>query len=206
MAIVDLAYHTASPLATTRPARTGSESADHLVYPTACFEQLYAGLVVLIRRTGVEAEFLPPDYPFLFDKDEECATMLRWVYEHYDEAREKVAHVPDWVRPRFDRPTGINKLLEYVEDAVTERRASARSGYRELKDTEAAIGAAIRAVGTPCSYEQLGMALKRLKPNLLIEDLSSTRGNFLMHLTQNFMPAEFRDDCLHAEPQYVEVG
>jgi hypothetical protein len=175
------------------------------LFPAACFEQLYAGLVVLIRWTGSEGEFLP-EYPFYFRNDIECAAMLRWVAENYDEAKRRIAHVPALIRERYDRTRNIGALLDTVEARVAERRERARRrAARDLEATEALVEKAIRGVGTPCSYGDLARALIHLRPNLLRQGLNS-RGQMLANLTQNMLPEGFVDNCLQAEPCYVEAG
>ena len=174
------------------------------LFPAACFEQLYAGLVVLVRWTGNEEEFLP-DYPFYFRNDVECAAMLRWVAENYEEAKRRIAHVPALIRERYDRTTNIGALLDIVEARVADRKERARErAARDLEATEDLVENALRGVGTPCSYRDLGRALVHMRPNLLRQGLNS-RGQMLACLTQNMLPAGFVDNCLQPEPSYMEA-
>ena len=173
------------------------------MFPTSCYEQLYAGLVVLIRRTGVEDELLPPDYPFVFETALECATMLRWVAENLEEAQAKIAYVPAWVKERFDRPLAITATLDQVELKVRERREFLRRRSAQTDNTQDAVLRALKGVGDRATWDELAKALNVIKPNMLRKSMASTTTLRLAEVVQNWLPPQYADDCTQAEPRYV---
>jgi len=90
-------------------------AASHVVLNTSKVEgfsvgiaqQLYVGLVMILPKADWVKELLQDrygDYPFLYDggKMDQADALLRHVHENYEECKEQVKWVPEWLKEKYD--------------------------------------------------------------------------------------------------------
>lgn len=102
--------------------------------PAAPYEQILAGLVVLVRDTGHEVDLLPPDYPFLFSTKMDCATMLRWVYDNYERASEMMVPAKQWVLENTDVIELLPKMIADMRLVLPAKRKKEGGTIQVLVD------------------------------------------------------------------------
>jgi hypothetical protein len=173
------------------------------MFPSTPFEQMYAGLAVMIRRDEWTDEFVPKEYPFQFESADELDALLRWVAENRDEAMAKIAWVPEWVKATYDRQAGIGRVLNRLEARTDELAASTVDGYHRLKDTRKVIAEAIETVGTPAPLGQVATVLTRMRPGML-RTHTTAKGLFMNEL-RRLWPPEYVDTCEDPEPMFVRT-
>jgi len=86
-------------------------------------EQLYMskyGLVPILPKVPWALELVPEDYTFLFKNDNEARSMLRWVYENYDEAVAKSKHISTHVYDKFSMTVNLPKYYAILEKIFNE--------------------------------------------------------------------------------------
>jgi hypothetical protein len=171
------------------------------VFPSAPLEQIYAGLVVMVRRDEHTAEFLPVDYPFLFEGKAEAGAMLRWIAEHYEEALEKMAPYPAFVRERYDRKTNVARVLGQAEALYEAEKARLIAGHSDLESTRSLLTRAIEMGGTPARLSTVLEVLHRIRPQLL--RMNTTGRGLLLNDVLKLIPPEYVDTYEEAEPVYV---
>ena len=82
-------------------------------------EQLYMskyGLVPILPNVPWAWELVPDDYTFLFKNESEARSMLRWVYENYDEAVKKSSYISKYVYDKFSMTTNLPKYYDILEE------------------------------------------------------------------------------------------
>ena len=81
--------------------------------PSAVFEQIYAGLIVIVNRKN-NAGLLPPEYPFFYDTEDEARAMLRFAIMNYDDAVKKVQGFGQWVKENNSLDASIKTLFDKI--------------------------------------------------------------------------------------------
>lgn len=93
-------------------------------------QQAYCGLILILpRKADWVKEILRDkyaDYPFLFTRDKEAEKRLRWIYENYDEAKEMVAWMPQWIKDTYGTHVCTRKVYESMRDTVITPKAPCR--------------------------------------------------------------------------------
>lgn len=86
-------------------------------------EQLYMskyGLVPVLPNVPWALELVPDDYTFLFKNDHEARSMLRWIYENYDEAVKKSRYISKYVYEKFSMEVNLPKYFSILEEVFDE--------------------------------------------------------------------------------------
>lgn len=101
-------------------------------------EQIYAGLVVLLPRRDWAVSLLGDAaryYPFFYDGGHENAyTMLKYVYENYEEARTRMMSVKQYIRKNYDFSIVSQKTFDVMENYVLNlRRRVKRTESKEFR-------------------------------------------------------------------------
>lgn len=96
-------------------------------WPSGFFEQLYLMEVGIFPDKDWTRATLPPNYPFVFTNELEAHTMLRWIYENYDEAKKKVSWVRGWMRENMEWEKTAWRVLDVIR--------SAKQNYHPLSAT-----------------------------------------------------------------------
>jgi hypothetical protein len=92
-------------------------------------QQAYCGLVLILPRSDWVKEILREkyeDYPFLFTRDKEAEGRLRWVYEHYEEAKKLVSWMPQWVKDTYGSHICTRKIYESMRDNLVHAKSPCR--------------------------------------------------------------------------------
>lgn len=176
----------------------------------APYEQMYAGLVVLFKRHHYpeEAQMYPPEYPFLFNTDDEGATMLRWIHEHYDEAvaqLEKV-QVKQWVRDHTDKRLGANRILDHAVSRIQESSFGPAT-YKWHQDLQDTALKALEAMTPPVPFPLFLDAIDRVKGRPIVQRSWGMGINGIppISIYRAFVPPGWRDDCTTEIPRLVRV-
>lgn len=85
-------------------------------------EMAYTGVPGIVPRRPWSIEIFGEDYPLMYDanKFEEAATLLRWVYENYEEALEIARQTRERIKKLFDKKLFAKRVLELMEKIVVE--------------------------------------------------------------------------------------
>lgn len=168
------------------------------MFPAAPFEQLYAGLVVLFRDYGYERAILPPDYPFVFQTKEGAAAMLRWVYENYDEAKARIAWVPQWIRENVDAVTLVPRMLDVMRAVSSEHAGNSEQPTKKLYELVQTC------LYDGVSFSQLIDLIKHeaAQPAMLFGHAKG-RPRLPYALIARQLVAPYVDTCETADPVYV---
>jgi glycosyltransferase involved in cell wall biosynthesis len=91
----------------------------HLDHPTGIFEALYLGVPGILPISDYQQTFFK-DYPFVINpkKKEELVSMLLWIRDHKEEAREMVKPWRDIIREKYDAKDNIAKLANEIEEVA----------------------------------------------------------------------------------------
>jgi glycosyltransferase involved in cell wall biosynthesis len=101
-------------------------------------EQIYAGLVVLLPRREWATSLLgdaAKHYPFFYSGGhEEAYTVLKYVYENYEEARAQMEPVREYIRKNYDFSIVSQKTFDVMESFVLNlRRRVRRTESKEFR-------------------------------------------------------------------------
>lgn len=112
-------------------------SATRHSYPQALMEQLYCGLIgVLPDKPWVDAVL--PNYPFKFKAGSlnEMTALLKWITENYEEAKKRVAWVPEYIRKNYNVRETNQRMLDFIKEKTEEEtsKITSTSGYVELME------------------------------------------------------------------------
>lgn len=90
-------------------------------WPVGTVEQMYVGLVSILPKAqwvrGILLEQFD-SYPFLYHNFDEAVAMLHYVYENYDEAKQKVAHIPKFLADNFGHHVISPRFLGLFDELV----------------------------------------------------------------------------------------
>lgn len=95
-------------------------------FSVGLMEQMYLGLVVLLPKLAwVKSLLLEKydEYPFLYGDFTEAATILRWVYENFEEAQRRVSWVPIWIREKYDSKVVNQSTVKLLKEVSEEFRS-----------------------------------------------------------------------------------
>jgi len=141
--------------------------------PASFFEQVYAGLAVVVNRA--ESDELIPDYPFRFTEKIEGYTLLREIVDDYAAAQAKLAGWPEKVKARFSVEANAAEMVAELHAMIDEQHArvsSARAGAPQINGYEAVVSEAIAAGVTDwdglSKIAQRRPAFERLKKDIFV--------------------------------------
>lgn len=97
-------------------------ASSHELFGGAFWEQMYAGLIGIFKKAKWNEGLLPPDYPLLFDTPIEAYTMLKDVYENYEQWRERLAWVPQWVEENYDYRYTFERMEQRISQIIEDTR------------------------------------------------------------------------------------
>lgn len=89
-------------------------ASDDESWPGGFWEQLYIIRVGIFPDHAWVRAVLPKDYPYIYKSKTEGHAMLRWIYENYDEAVNKVAWIRDWIREHGDMDRMLDKVIDWM--------------------------------------------------------------------------------------------
>jgi len=97
----------------------------HEGFSVGMCEMMATGVPGIVPRRPWSVEMLGEDYELFYDPRsfEEAATLLRWVYENYDEAVEIGRRTRERVIKKFDNRMFADMLLARVEEEVLRNRS-----------------------------------------------------------------------------------
>lgn len=96
----------------------------HELFGGAFWEQLYAGLLGIFKRSPWNEGLLPPDYPLVFDTLEEAYALLKDVQDNYSSWKERLVWVPDWVRDNYSYQVTFAQFAQTVQEVAVASRAA----------------------------------------------------------------------------------
>ena len=170
----------------------------------APYEWMYAGVITLFKRYGFpeEPQMYPPGYPFLFKDDAEAATMLRWIYDSYDEAWGRFQEVGTqaWVKAHTDKRRGCQRII-----ALAEERAAKRSLPGPMTDTRELVAQTLGVLEPPVTLPMLLQGMERVTGRKIVAATIGRRG-LIPYLVHMALPEGWVDDCTMDVPRYVPEG
>lgn len=107
----------------------------HHSYAQALMEQLYCGLVgVLPAETWFTS--IMPDYPFMYKPGDFIAagTLIRWIQDNYEEAKQRVEWVPAYIRKNYDVKKKSLDMFDWMRAEVerASKEAKVANGFVEV--------------------------------------------------------------------------
>lgn len=93
-----------------------------ILMPAGVFEQIAAGLVVLVHRFGLDR--ILPTYPYAFDSLAEAWDHLQFIYHHYDEALFRMRPFQQMVRDRYSVEANVGTLLNVADETSVVARSA----------------------------------------------------------------------------------
>ncbi len=97
-------------------------------------EQLYMskyGLVPVLPKVPWALEFVPDDYTFLFENDNEARSMLRYIHQNHAEAVKKSKYISKHIYDKFSMTTNLPKYFAILEEIFNEWKDVYRRLYSE---------------------------------------------------------------------------
>lgn len=90
-------------------------TSDDESWPSGFWEQLYiVGLGIFPDKPWVRAN-LPKEYPYIYKDMMEAHTMIRYMEENYEEAKERVAWIRPWIEEHANWRTQLDEALDWFE-------------------------------------------------------------------------------------------
>jgi len=176
----------------------------------APYEWMYGDVIVLFKKYHYPEEELmyPPGYPFLFDTDDECAAMLRWIYESYDEAKKRFddCGTREWVKQKMDKLGSAHRMWEIAE---SRRRCGGEveKGYKWAQETVDLVKKALESIDPPVSFPVLLDAIERVRGKKIIQRrwVGGIKGIYPIRIYRSFVPDGWVDDCETEYPRFVPI-
>lgn len=176
---------------------------------SAPYEWMYGGVIVLFKKYHFPEEELmyPPGYPFMFDTDVECGSMLRWIYENYEEAKAQFdgCGTREWVREKMDKLQSAHRMWEIGEGKVV-KAPEVEKGYKWAEETVDLVRNALEGIESPVPFSLLLDAMERVRGKKIIQRrwLGGIKGILPIRIYRNFIPEGWVDDCETEFPRYVK--
>ena len=83
-------------------------------------EHICTGNPVLLPNKSWALGLVDDKYPYLYNSEVELIAMLKWVYDNYEEAREKMSKYADYFVSTHDIQTAADDILSRVSDTMGE--------------------------------------------------------------------------------------
>jgi glycosyltransferase involved in cell wall biosynthesis len=164
------------------------------MFPSSPHEWLYAGLMVAFQDYGHEKKILKPGYPLLFKSTEEGVTLLRYMMEHHDELKEKLADVSQWTADHYSRDTGMARMLATINERSYPRKPAKR--LAEL------VERCVKEGLTSLTFSQLQKeVINRAYTKNMIFASRSNRGSFPMLCLYDTALRYYDDDHQSEDPR-----
>lgn len=173
------------------------------MFPSTPLEQMYAGLIVLLRSDGKERELFGDDYPFTFSNATECAALLRWVADNYEEAQRQAAWIPGYVRKYFDRTAGVRRVAEIARQHADLARRQWLAEYKRADEMQGKMRTWLEALGSDATMSNLLAAVRR-ETHEMIRGPGRTQGKLPGHL--HWLVPDDYVDVGEDEPLYLPAG
>jgi hypothetical protein len=161
-------------------------------------EQIFMRQVVVAPNEPVYRELLP-DYPFLYDTEDEMRVKLRRAVDNYwtEEVQEVVERYRERVREHYDIGARVDSVYGFFEKLVGD---NARTYPNIRKLTQAALD----ANGWPDEVDYEGFREMVKKGTRTKRDVEATfTGYNRMHFIRALRELGYRDTCATSTPTYV---
>lgn len=104
-------------------------------YPQGIMEQLYLGLIVILPDAKWVDAVLP-NYPYKVKRADmnQMVAMMKYISENYEEAKQKIAWIPEYIKKNYDIRVTNKKMLDWMKQKVEEEKSKHKvlSGYVDL--------------------------------------------------------------------------
>ncbi len=165
-------------------------------FPVGFWEQLYIAEVGIFPNNDWVKKSLPPEYPFIYNGMSEAHAMIRWIEENYDEAREKVKWIRQYIRERYDSALIGERFAKRLKDSTDDASKVTRlGGIGELIETT--IGDK-----TEIHWEELISGIRKLSKNYDPRRISKLGQPSIYDLHQYMKSLGFVDTCEADKPTY----
>lgn len=180
-------------------------------WPSGFWEQLYVvGIGIFPDKPWVRAN-LPKDYPYIYKDMMEGHTMLRYILENYEEAKEKVAWIRPWIRENANWRTQLDKALDWFEEIEkpTQKLSEAEEGQGK-KGREGLGNLIMKSVESfgdkPIEWQELLTKIDAdsdtYKSKIIARTLYPNRYEVYRFILEH----GYKDLCNGPEPVLVKVG
>ena len=179
-------------------------------FAAGLMELLYAGLIGIYPMKRWATALLPPDrYPFFYRNQNECRALIRYVMEHYEEAKAKIAWVRDFIRENYDADT-INRrrwdiIREEVARAEAEEHSFSKSYQSILSDVVGCLGPGVDRVRM-WDLVRLIRDCSKSRLDLMADQSTGTTGTNRFAFFREFERMGWRDNCQEEESIFERPG
>lgn len=131
----------------------------HELFGMAFWEQIAAGLSVVMLSRKWNRDLLPPDYPWLAHAPQEAGALLRMIHEKWQAAGDEEKAVwgidephAEWVRDRYDSQRNCREIVDWLlatheKDAAQAQERLDGGAMREIRRlAEETLGEATGAI------------------------------------------------------------
>ncbi len=87
-------------------------------WPSGVWEQLYMSQIGIFPDKPWVRANLPEWYPFIFKNMTEAHVLIRYIYENYEEALEKVKDIREYIIAKESYQVISEEIMDWVEDIV----------------------------------------------------------------------------------------
>ena len=168
-------------------------------------EQVYMGQAVIVPRERAYEELLP-DWPYMYDTDDEMRVMLRHVVENYwaDDIQEALAVQKKRIREEFDAGHRADELRRVLQQALDDA-AQEESWFGWLIELVAEV---LKKAGQPDSFSwaEFSVLLKEHAERRSTPDEYVYLGRTRWHFVHAIRKAGYVDSCDRPEQIFRRVS
>lgn len=169
----------------------------HEGFPAGVWEQIYVGLIPVVRNCDWVRSQFTKDYPYAWDSVMEAKAMVRYIIDNYEKAYEETQPLRDLVREKYDANKTNPEILDFTNKVRKERSdhrlfKMAGRGNREM------IRDAIDLMGKDeFTFEELTLAINKISPGYGLNKRQAQRvgrmGRTMLY--QAMIGMGWRDKC-----------
>lgn len=138
-------------------------------------EQMYTGLVPVLKDEDWSRYLVPEGYPYLFRSMDEGQAMLRYVCDHYEEIRDEwVPRIQQKIREQFDLKVIIPDMARWVIGLHEDRMKSLKGSKALDEVVEQAYRILPDEFGLPELYAAIGKCSNTLSVTKDAESMSTS--------------------------------
>lgn len=183
----------------------------HEGFPAGVWEQIYTGLIPVVRRCKWTQAQMPEDYPFFFDSVVKAKAIIRYILDDYPGALAKAGYIKDYAKEHYDSARTNQQILDYVWDICYGDEANnlgkpyLRAGMGR-KNRELVRDAVDLIAREEFSFEDLTGAVEQLRPGYrLWYDRPKRVGKFTKTMLYQYMlDCGWSDRCDSEYPRFYK--
>jgi hypothetical protein len=185
----------------------------HELFGMAFWEQIAAGLDVVMQAAKWNADLLPPDYPWVCRGPLEAGAMLRQIHETWQENPDRWEHQGccgpgEWVKTQYDSDMNCALIVGHLIDEAEKRQNAAEEGYSggSRKELAALVQSVLPESGT-VTLDDLVRDVReasRVGKNVVGSRLKWAKSNSMLDLVRITRWLGWHDDDREGVPAFTK--